>query len=168
MENYDELETMFMDAVQARNAGDEARAEGLFKQILSAEPRMAEPRLELASIHLKRGDLDEAEAHAREALVQLERGWRWLDTLSDEQMMAHACNLLGEILKQQSSRDDVLRRGDAAIKAIWQEAGELFERAAEADPDNAEAIANYIGFKKQRPPRSVTGPATPGPSSIRR
>lgn len=154
MDTYEHLEKTFMEAVEANNSGRIEQAEALFKQILTEEPRMAEPRLELASIYLRREALGEAEAQAREALEILERGWRWLEDLSEEQLLGHACNLLGEILKQQSTSDEVMSQGDAAIRERWQEAGELFERAAELDPENPDIMSNYYGFKKQRAPRA--------------
>ena len=148
--NYEALEKIFMAAVEANNGGNKAEARRLFKEVLLQEPRIAEPRLELASIALHEGDLEEAEAQAREGLQQLERGWKWLDDPSDEQMLAHACNLLGEILKQLSSSDEVMGRGEAAMRALWNEAGELFERAVELDSENPEIMANYTGFRKNR------------------
>jgi Tfp pilus assembly protein PilF len=154
MDNYEHLEKIFMEAVEANNGGRTEQAEKLFKDVLAEEPRMTEPRLELASIYLRRGQLEEAEEQAREALHYLERGWKWLEELTDDQMLAHACNLLGEILKQQSTSDDVMRQGDGAIRQRWQEAGELFERAAELDPENPDVMSNYFGFKKQRVPRA--------------
>lgn len=155
MENYEKLEKIFLEAVEANNAGRADDALRLFKEILAEEPRMSEPRLEIASILLRRGDLEEAEAQAREGLDYVERGWRWLENLTDEQLLAHACNLLGEILKQRSVSDAVMRQGEAAMRQLWKEAGELFERGAEADPENPEVMANYLGFKKQRGPRSA-------------
>lgn len=148
--NYEALEKIFMAAVEANNSGNRTEAKRLFKDVLSQEPRIAEPRLELASIAIQEGDLEEAEAQAREGLQQLERGWKWLDELNDEQMLAHACNLLGEVLKQQSSSEAVMAQGEAAMRALWNEAGELFERAIELDPENPDVIANYNGFRKNR------------------
>ena len=157
--NYENLEKVFMAAVEANNRGVADEAIRLFKEILHEEPRMAEPRLELASIYLRQGDLEEAEAEAREGVHQLERGWKWLENLTDDQMLAHACNLLGEILVRRSTSDEVLRQGDGVIREMWQEAGELFERAADLDPENPDVMTNYYGFKKQRVPRAQARPS---------
>lgn len=153
MENYEALEKLFMDAVNANNEGDQQTATTLFKEILKVEPRMAEPRLELAVIYLRQNMLETAESYAREAVSYLERGWRWLDNLTDEQILGHAYNTLGEILKARSTTDEILSQGTETIKQYWEEAGDLFEKAAELDSENADIMSNYYGFKKQKMPR---------------
>lgn len=150
MENYQSLESIFMKAVEANNAGNIPDARRFFKEVLEQDPRLPEPRLELATLAMREGDLREAEAQAREGLQQLERGWKWLEDLTDDQMLAHACNLLGEILKQLSTSDEVMQQGDSAMRALWAEAGELFERAVELDADNPDVMSNYTGFRKTK------------------
>ncbi|MFM7202280.1 MAG: tetratricopeptide repeat protein [Myxococcota bacterium] len=158
--NYEALERLFMQAVEAHQARQTELATRLFKEVLAVEPRFPEPRLELATLAVQAGDLEEAEAQAREAIEQLESGWKWLEDFSDEQLMAHACNLLGEVLKARSTSDDVLAQGEAEVRALWSEAGELFARAVELDPDNAEAAANYLGFRRNRVPSPASSRAS--------
>jgi len=152
MEDYDAIEKLFMEAVEASHKGKVDEALNLFKSCLEHEPRMCEPRFEIASICVSRGAFEEAEAQCREGLKYLERGWRWLDNLTDEQMLAHGYNLLGEILKQRSISDEVLDQGENVIRDLWEEAGLLFDKAADLDPESIEIMENYYGFKKMRRP----------------
>ncbi len=146
-EDYSALEETFTQAVTAHTHGDEDRALTLFKKVLSIDPRLPEARLEVAMILLRRGRLDEAEAQAREALEQVEKGWRSLDAFTDEQLLAHASNLVAEILKARIGDDNAALRPDA-MRALWEEAGRLVARAAELDPDNPDVMRNYYGFKR--------------------
>ena len=65
------LETRFAAALSARRAGDAPGAADLLRSIRAAEPRLAEPRIELAHILLEAGQAAEAEEEVREALRHL-------------------------------------------------------------------------------------------------
>ncbi len=151
-DGIESLEHLFGQAVEAYTRGKEEEALKLFKQVLSLEPRIPEPRLEVAMILFRRGELEEAEAQAREALAYLEKGWRAVESLTDDQLMAHGCNLVAEILKARTAREDVMHKDPHALRAMWEEAGRLVERAARLDPDNPDVMHNYYGFKRTSPP----------------
>ncbi len=144
------LERTFARAVAAHNEGLDEEALKLFKQVLALEPRLPEPRLEVALILLRCGELEEADAQAREALAHLEKGWRALDTLSDDQLMAHGCNLLAEIIKERIATGEILHADPGILRKLWREAEQLVERAARLDPDNQDIMHNYFGFRGSR------------------
>jgi tetratricopeptide (TPR) repeat protein len=146
--NYASLEKGFMSAVRAQNAGETDKALKLFKEVLLSEPRLPEPRLEVASILFDKGDLEEAEAHAREALHWAEAGWHWLDDFTEGQLMAYACNLVAEILKARTLDKEGLKQGEDVIRRLWREAGKFIARAARYDSDNLDVMANFYAFEK--------------------
>lgn len=144
------LEADFLAAVDALAADRVADAEAGFRKVLAGDPRLPEPRLELAVILYRRGDLEEAEAQARLGLEQIELGWQWLDNFEEGQLHAHALNLLGEILVA-----SVSGAGEGAGEAmpdptLWKEAERLFKRALEADPQHEAARSNLAGFRRRR------------------
>ncbi len=141
-----ELEHSFLEAMEAREAGRLDDAFKLIKSVIRVEPRLAEPRLELAAICAERGDWDEAAEQVREAIEAIERGWRWMDNYSDDELISFASNLLGEILVRAGTEGDVSRWEDESLQAMWEEARRCFRRALEADPSNQEAIRNLAGF----------------------
>ena len=74
------LAPRFLAALELRVAGDVEGATKELQELLKREPRLPEPRLELAHIHLEAVRLPEAETEAREALKWLVQGggsgWR--------------------------------------------------------------------------------------------
>ena len=75
------LDDQFMEGLKRMDAGDvDGAAEG-FRRILKSEPRLAEPRIELARILVETNQLKEAEAEVREAIRILDGGGMWLDNL---------------------------------------------------------------------------------------
>lgn len=146
---YEELESLFLTAVDAMSKGDEKKAAQSFRQVLEKDPRLPEPRLELAVILYRQGDLGEAEQQIRFALEQIEHGWQWLDNFEPSQLHAHALILLGTILIEgltQGTQDVV---GDRDVSA-WVEAESAFKKALELDPENQDARAALAGFKANR------------------
>ncbi len=133
------LQRLFVAALAAAEARQVDRAEELLRAVLRQEPRLPEPRLELARLHLEAGRLDDAEQDALEAIGWLEQGGRWLDELTDEQELSLAHNLVGEALRQKLDDDEVVF-GDAAVyTSLLERSKRHFKQAAQLDPDNAHA-----------------------------
>src|SRR5262245_28520440 len=104
----DELGRRFLAALGHKDAGRIDEAEDLLRGILRQEPRLAEPRLELARVLLDTDRLDEAEDHARDALDVLLKGGQWTDELPEAVMTALAHATLAEILRRKADEDDVI------------------------------------------------------------
>ncbi len=136
-----ELEELWLGAVEARQDGRDDQAADLLRQILAAEPRLAEPRLELAHMAIQRGDLEEADEQAAMAVDILSRGGQWIDDLPGAQLEAFALNLLGEI---RYARAELIAAGEdrEAFDTLWNEAADAFARASALDPENADARRN--------------------------
>jgi tetratricopeptide (TPR) repeat protein len=135
------LEQRFENALDARRRGDVDGAAELLRGILKLEPRLAEPRLELAHILIETGQLDEAEEHAREAISTLESGGRWTEDLDDSQVLSLAFGTLGEALRRRADSDDVVFGPAAVYEALVNESQQAFARAIELDPENEHAKA---------------------------
>ncbi len=135
-ELLDELGTQFMTAVHARNAGKIAEAEESLRAIIRAEPRLAEPHMELGRLLLDIGQLEEAEAHAREALDQLDRGGTWTEEIPEHVILGVGCALLGEVLRRQADSDEVVFGDPDRFRAILEESQSWFAKAASADPED--------------------------------
>lgn len=136
------LEGLFLNAMAARQGGDDAQAAALLKDILKAEPRLAEPYLELAAIAAERGDLDEAEELARNGVEQLRRGGQWVADLDDDEMMAFALNLLGEL--EMRASEELVHGDTEEFRTRWNSAAAHFREALRHDPDNADARRNAV------------------------
>lgn len=134
----------FMAALRAKDGGDLDAAEDELRDILRTEPRLAEPRMELARVLLDTDRLTEAEEHAREALSALEAGGQWVDDIPEATVLALACALLAEILRRHADEDDVIFGDPEAFQAVVRESQELFQRAAKLDPQDA--YASYYAF----------------------
>ncbi len=149
MTDSTDIEQMWTDAMQARQQDDDAGARDLLKSILRAEPRLAEPHLELAHMEIEAGDLDEAEERIRLAIGLLEAGGQWVADLGEDAMLSFAHNLLGEVLFR---RADELATDlePQAFDELWNEAAAAFGRALELDPDNAEASRNAFQIHERR------------------
>ncbi len=134
----------FLVGVQHVQQGRIDRATETFRGILAVEPRLAEPRMELARIFLDTGRLPEAEAEAREALRLLEAGGQWLDALPEPVVLGLAHGLLAEILRQRADSDEVFFGDPERFHSLTRQARAHFERAAELDPENQHA--SYHAF----------------------
>jgi len=138
------LEARFVAAVTHKDQGKLDLAEDAFRDILKREPRLPEPRMELARLLLDTDRLDEAEEHAREALGYLETGGQWTDDLSEETVLGLSHALLAEILRRRAEDDSVIFGDPEAFKRIVTESRHHFERAAALDP--SDEYSSYHAF----------------------
>jgi tetratricopeptide (TPR) repeat protein len=136
------LAERFAQAMALRGEGRDQDAAPVLHDILRADPRLAEPRLELAHIAAVAGDWEEAEGHARVALEILRNGGQWTDDVEPNVVLAFAANLLGEVLFRSVEDGDLFLSHHDAFLRRWNEAAGLFEEAAQLDPTQAEARAN--------------------------
>jgi len=128
------LEPKFLKALEDRQSGRVDAALEAFRDLLKVEPRLPEPRMELARILLEIGRLDDAEAEAREALRVLEAGGQWNDDLPEHVVRSLAWSLVGEILKERAATDDVVFGDPDRFKEIIAQSRAAFAKAAELDP----------------------------------
>lgn len=143
-----ELPHLFTSALEARRGGRVEEARDLLKELLRREPRLPEPHLELAHIHLEAGRVEDGEGHAREALRLLEAGGQWVEDVSEEVLRALAHTLVGEALRRRADADEVVF-GDADVFArLLAESRRHFDEARRLDPDDAYADhqAFYLGL----------------------
>lgn len=145
------LQTRFVEALRLKDAGKLDDAEDIFREILAKEPRLPEPRMELARVLLDTERITDAEAHAREALAQLEAGGQWTDDLAEEVVQALCHGLLAEILRRRADADDVIFGDPAAFRALVEESKQHFERAAALDP--SDEYSSYYAFFLGQPDR---------------
>lgn len=126
-------------AMEFRAAGDAEQAHKLLREILITDPRLAEPRLELAGIAAGREDWDEAEEQARAALGLLRSGGQWTAAVSPLKLQSFATNLLGEVIYRSLECGDLMFRDAAKFDLRWNEAATLFAAALQLDPENEDA-----------------------------
>ena len=144
-EQEDNLGPQFMAALEKRRNGDVTGAEDMLKEILQAEPRLPEPRLELGHIYLEAGRIPEAESEIREGLRWLEQGGQWVEDLTEQQALSLAHGLLGEVLRARCETDDAVFGDEEDFKALLKESRSNFEKAAKLDPEN-EYAAHHAFF----------------------
>jgi tetratricopeptide (TPR) repeat protein len=140
----DELSRRFLAALAAKEAGRIDEAEEALRRVLRVEPRLPEPRIELARILLDTDRLDEAEEEAREGLAQLEISGPWSEDLEPDVVAALGKALLAECLRRQAEEDDVVFGDPERFRAIVSEARALFAEAARLDP--SDEYASYHAF----------------------
>lgn len=145
----DELGQRFLRALADKDAGKIDRAEEELRAILMVEPRLGEPRMELARIFLDSDRLSDAEDHAREAVETLEGHGTWTDELPKNVVLGLAHGLLAEVLRRRADEDDVIFGDATEFHALVAEAKKHFERAAELDPADEYASwhAYFLGVK---------------------
>ena len=140
------LDEQFIDGLRRMDSGDvDGAAEG-FRRILKAEPRLAEPRIELARILVETGQLREAEAEVREAIRILDGGGMWLDNLPENQVKSVAFGILAECLRRMAETDEVVFGDPETWRSIVDESHAVFRKARELDPENAHADYWAGGF----------------------
>lgn len=140
----EELGRRFLAALARKERGDIDRAEDDLRAILRQEPRLAEPRMELARILLDTDRLEEAEDHAREALDVLVKGGQWTDDLPENVVQALAWATLAEVLRRRADEDDVIFGDADTFRALVDEAKACFAKAAELDP--RDEYSSYHAF----------------------
>lgn len=126
----------FMSALQLKRDGKLDAAEDALTAILKAEPRLPEPRMELARIFLDTDRVGLAEEHARLALSNLEAGGQWLDSVPQNTLLALAHALVAESLRRRLDEDDVIFGDADAFKAMLEEAKTHFATAGSLDPSD--------------------------------
>ena len=132
----------FLEALQKRNAGKVDAALEAFLDILKVEPRLAEPRMEIARILLEMGRLDDAEEEIREAIRIVESGGVWTEDVPENVVAALAWALLGEILKERASSDEVVFGDPAVFTDLLAQSRAAFARAAQLDPNDTASLLN--------------------------
>lgn len=133
------LNQRFIDALALREKHDVDGAAEALRGILRIEPRLAEPRLELARILLDIGQFDVAEEETREAIRILEGGGQWTDDLPEPVLQSLAWDLLGECIRSQTDSDEMVFGDPAVWAARLADARDAYRRAAELDPENPHA-----------------------------
>ncbi len=133
------LDEQFMEAVGRMEKQDIDGAAELFRRILQTEPRLAEPRIELARILIETQQAVEAEAEIREAIRLLENGGQWLDAIPENQVQSIAYGLLAETLRIRAEADEVVFGDPDAWRNIVDESHAAFRKARELDPENSHA-----------------------------
>ncbi len=134
-----ELGPRFVEALRLREAGRTDAAVDALQAILRVEPRLAEPRMELARAWLEMGRLDDAESEVREAIRLLETGAQWTDDLPESVVLALAWGLLGEILKDKAATDDVVFGPEEGFRTLIEQSRAAFARAHALDPSDTYA-----------------------------
>jgi len=154
----------FMEALAAKDAGSVDAAEETLLAILKQEPRLPEPRMELARIHLDTERIESAEAHARTALEHLEAGGQWTDMLPEDVVKSVAHALLAEILRRRLEDDAVIFGDPAEFKALLAESKTHFSRARELDPtdETSSFYAFFLGPEGHARSEQAPGQTAPG------
>lgn len=134
-----ELEALFLAALEVRRRGNVDKAVELLSDVLKKEPRLAEPRLELGRIQLEMGRLDEAEAQTREALGVLKAGGQWVEDIPENVLLSLAHNQLAELLRRRAESDEVVFGDPEVFRALLKEAQSHFDEAGRLDPSNEHA-----------------------------
>lgn len=133
------LDEQFMDGTKRMASGEIDAAAEIFRRILSAEPRLAEPRIELARILIETSQLKEAEAEIREAIRILESGGQWIDAFTENQVLSVSYGILAEVLRVLAEGDELVFGDPETWRNVVDEAHAAFRKARELDPENAHA-----------------------------
>jgi tetratricopeptide (TPR) repeat protein len=151
------LQKPFMKALKFRRQGDLNKATKLLQEVLLGDPRLPEPHLELAHIHLEAERFEEAEEQAREGLKWLSQGGQWVKDLETNVVMSHAHDLLGQILQERAATDEVVFGDEDLFKELIKEARRHFVTARELDPKNEHANFNAFFMDME----DASGESTP-------
>lgn len=141
------LEPKMRVALAHRQAGQEPEAEKLLREIIRADPRLPEPRLELAHLAALREDWTEAEAQARLAVELLRAGGQWIADLPPSTVLGFALNLLGETMVRPLEEGDLFLVDRPAFTRCWNEAAAVFEEAARLDPASEDIRRNRTRYR---------------------
>ncbi len=140
----------FLRGLAAHGAGRVDQALEIYNQILLAEPRLPEPRMERGRIRLEMGQLDDAEADLREAIRLLEAGGQWSEDVAENVVQALAWSLLGEVLKEKAATDDVVFGPEEGFVTLIAQSRLAFARAAELDPADATSQINALELSEEQ------------------
>ena len=146
----------FLKALEHRRAGQVDACRESLQEILAVEPRLPEPRMELSSIALEAGQLEEAEAQAEEAIRLLEADGQWTAEVAEEVLLSMAWSLLGEALRRQAEVDDVVFGDPAVFEQLTRRARSAFIKAEALDPDNDHAADWASGLQRVRDEDELT------------
>ena len=138
-EHLHKLAESFAEAMVHRSKGENQQATEILFDIISEEPRLAEPRIELAQLSVANGDLDDAEIHILEAISILEKGGQWLENISENAMLSNAFDTLGVVYQTKSESDEVLFGPPDEWRGMLKQAAAAFLRASNIDPTNTDA-----------------------------
>jgi tetratricopeptide (TPR) repeat protein len=157
------LQKPFLNALKLRRKGDLNKATKLLHEVLAGDPRLPEPHLELAHIHLEAERFDEAEEQAREGLKWLMQGGQWVKDLDPKVVLSHAHDLLGQILQDRAATDEVVFGDEDLFKDLIKEARRHFVTARDLDPKNEHANFNAFFMDFESEP-SADNPSADKPS----
>jgi tetratricopeptide (TPR) repeat protein len=143
-EQLEQLGQAFMEALRIKEAGSLDDAHEALTSILKQEPRLAEPRMELARILLDTDRVEEAEEHARQALGDLENHGQWVEDIGENTVLALAHALLAEALRRRADDDDIIFGDPETFAALLKESRSHFSKASELDP--SDAYSSYHAF----------------------
>ncbi len=141
------LEPKMRAAMKLREEGKDAAAETLLRAILRGEPRLAEPRLELAHILAVRGAWADAQEQARMAVDILRNGGQWTDDVGPNALLSFALNLQGEVQVRELEEGDLFLVDKEEFTQLWNGASVLFTEACELDGDNEDARRNRTRYR---------------------
>ncbi len=144
IEALDALGQRFLAAVELHAHGNIDAAEDELRDILKAEPRLAEPRLLLGRILLDTDRLGDAEEHTREALTTLENGGQWTDDIDEKVLLGMTHAQLAEVLRRTADEDDVIFGDPERFKQLIADSQTHFGKAAELDP--SDETSSYYAF----------------------
>lgn len=155
------LEPRFLAALQKKDAGALDEAEDELRAVIRAEPRLAEPHLELARLLLDTDRVEEAEEHAREAIEHLAAGGAWVEEVPEHELTALAHAVLAEALRRRADEDDVIFGDPEVFRRLVAEARAHFAKAAELDPGDhyASYHAFFLGIEGPEGTKVQVGPA---------
>ena len=160
-EALDALGQQFLRALEDKESGRVDAAEEALAAILKQEPRLPEPRMELARILLDTERIEAAETHARLALEHLEAGGQWTDMLPDNVVKSVAHALLAEILRRRLEEDAVIFGDPEGFKTLLAESKSHFGLARELDP--TDETSSFYAFFLGPEGHGAAPAAAPGP-----
>jgi tetratricopeptide (TPR) repeat protein len=140
-----DLQTMFVEAVEARKRGDARRSRALFEDLLRRFPECHEALYMHGMLNAELGDLPDAEARLRRALELDAGNPEYLFRLGSVLLARGRAEEAVEVLLQAEKEADesvalLTTLGGACVQAVrLPEAERAFRRALELEPGNAEA-----------------------------
>jgi|GEM_PF-1914824 tetratricopeptide (TPR) repeat protein len=154
--HLDSLAPKMLHAMDLRRQGKDDEAVEVLTDVLRAEPRLAEARLELCHIAASKGDWEEAEGQGRFAVETLRGGGQWTLDLESNELLSFALNLLGEVIVRCLEEGDLLMDDRPSFVARWNEASEFFRESLELDNSNRDARTNCVHYRPMAEAQSVS------------